>query len=110
MAGPGREQLSGIIEVDETSIGGTESGGKRGRGTGNKAHVVIAVELDGKRLGQVRMRVIKEAAGETLRAFIRENMSKDSKIITDGGTGHSKLNTEGYGHEIDTHGDTKQTE
>jgi hypothetical protein len=30
------------------------------------------------------MRVIEEAAGETLKAFIRENISKGSKIITDG--------------------------
>ena len=109
MVRPGREQLSGTIEVDETYIGGTESGGKRGRGTENKALVVIAVELDGKRLGRVRMRVIKEATGETLGAFISENIAKGSKIITDGWSGYSKLDTEGYGHEIYTRGDTKQT-
>jgi hypothetical protein len=71
MARSGREPLSGTIEVDETSIGGTEHGGKRGRGTGNKALAVIAVELDGKRLGRVRMRVTEEATGKTLKAFIQ---------------------------------------
>ena len=45
MVRPGRERLHGSIEVDETYVGGAEKGGKRGRGTENKAIVVIAVEL-----------------------------------------------------------------
>jgi transposase-like protein len=110
MARSGREPLSGTIEVDETYIGGAESGGKRGRGTENKALVVIAVELDGKRLGRVRMRAIEEASGETLKAFIGENTSKGSKIITDGWPGHSKVDAEGYDHEMYTRSGTKQTE
>jgi transposase-like protein len=71
---------------------------------------VTAVELDGKRLGRVKMRVIEDASGETLGAFIRENIAEGSKIITDGWSGYSKLNTEGYVHEIYTRSDTKQTE
>jgi len=39
-----REQLSGEVEVDETLIGGIETGGKRGRGT-SKEVVAIAVAL-----------------------------------------------------------------
>lgn len=54
--------------------------------------------------------MIEEAAGETLKAFIRENIAKGGEIIMDGWSGHSKLDTEGYGHEIYTHGDTKRTE
>jgi transposase-like protein len=110
MVQSGREPLSGTIEVDEIYIGGTEHGGKCGRGTGNKALVVIAVELDGKRLGWVRMLVIEEAIGETLKAFIRENISKGSKIIADRWLGYSKLDMEGYDHEIYSHSGTKQTE
>jgi hypothetical protein len=56
------------------------------------------------------MRVIEDASGETLGAFIRENIAKGGKIITDGWSGYSKLHTEGYGYEIYTRGDTKQTE
>jgi hypothetical protein len=52
MARPGRERLSGAIEVDETCLGGFERGGKRGRGTGNKEPVAMAVEREGKRLGR----------------------------------------------------------
>ena len=39
-----RERLSGEIEVDETMIGGVDTGGKRGRGASKKI-VVIAVAL-----------------------------------------------------------------
>jgi hypothetical protein len=56
------------------------------------------------------MRVIEEAAGETLKAFISENISKGGKIIRDGWSGYSKSDTEGYDHEIYTRSGTKQAE
>jgi hypothetical protein len=40
-----RTKLSGLVEVDETYIGGEEHSGSTGRGTGNKVLVEIAVEL-----------------------------------------------------------------
>ena len=44
MVTPGRNRLAGIIEVDESYIGG-EKPGKRGRGATGKALIVIAVEI-----------------------------------------------------------------
>ena len=44
MVFPGRNKLSGKIEVDETLVGGKRSG-KRGRGAEGKSLVVIAVEI-----------------------------------------------------------------
>ena len=44
MVRPGRSPLNGIVEVDETLIGGEDHGGKRGRGAGRKSIVIIAVE------------------------------------------------------------------
>ena len=56
-----RERLSGIVEIDESLMGGVEHGGKRGRGT-DKAIVVIAVELkEPKGFGRIRMRRIPDA-------------------------------------------------
>lgn len=41
MVRPGRERLSGTVEVDETYIGGTREG-KRGRGADGKVLVLVA--------------------------------------------------------------------
>lgn len=50
-----REQLSGIVEIDESFVGGVDLGGKRGRGT-DKAIVVIAVEIkEPMGFGRIRM-------------------------------------------------------
>jgi len=46
----GREKLSGIVEVDETYIGGEETGtGKQGKGAEEKCLVVVATECIEKR-------------------------------------------------------------
>src|ERR1039458_3550507 len=47
MVRPGRERLSGSVEVDETYLGGLEEG-MRGRQSENKAVIVVAAEKDGK--------------------------------------------------------------
>ena len=43
MVRPGRDKLSGIVEVNETLIGGVHAG-KRGRGAEGKTLVLIAAE------------------------------------------------------------------
>jgi hypothetical protein len=56
------------------------------------------------------MRVIRDAAREFPGVFIRENISKGSKIITDGWPAYSKLEAEGYCHEIYTQSEATQAE
>ena len=43
MVRPGRDRLSGTVEVDKTYIGGKRQG-KRGRGAAGKSLLLIAVE------------------------------------------------------------------
>ena len=47
MVRPGRDNLSGEIEVDETYVGGAEEG-KRGRGAETKAIIAVAAEKSGR--------------------------------------------------------------
>ena len=62
---PGRNRLAGPVEVDETYIGGEESGLRGGRARGKKVLTGIAVEVREPRgLGRGRMR----AAPVALRA------------------------------------------
>jgi transposase-like protein len=98
MVRPGRDNLSGFIEVDETYIGGLEEG-LRGRGAGNKALVVIATQMvEKKKIGRIRMAKIPDASSESLQGFIRSSIEPGSTIITDAWTGYSGL--EGYRHKI----------
>jgi transposase-like protein len=101
MVRPHRELLSGVIEVDETYIGGIESdSNNRGRGAETKTLVVVATECIGKQIGRVRFMVIPDASTESLKPFVEQNISKGSTVITDGWTGYTFLtNDENFIHE-----------
>lgn len=100
MVRPGRENLTGEVEVDETYIGVDEIGtGKQGRGADEKSLVVVATECVGKKIGRVRFKIIPNASSDSLLPFIEENVEKGSTIITDGWTGYSPLSeNKDYNH------------
>lgn len=99
MVRPGRERLSGRIEVDETYVGGTEEG-LRGRKTEKKALVAVAVEENGRATGRIRMARIRDASASSLEAFIEESIELGSLVHTDGWQGYSGLKQLGYKHEV----------
>ena len=68
--------LDGIVEVDETYVGGKKPG-KRGRGAAGKAIVVGAT----KRGGEARLQVVSGIDRQTLHAFIRSQTSPDTEAI-----------------------------
>lgn len=95
-----RSQLSGIVEVDESFVGGETHGGKRGRGTG-KSIVVIAVEIkQPKGFGRVRMRHIPDSSGDSLVPFICDMIAPGSVVRTDGWKGYNSVTDHGYQREI----------
>ena len=92
MVREGREKLSGIVEVDETYIGGEEIGtGKQGRGAEEKMLLVVATECIGRKIGRVRFKIISDASTENLLPFVEDNIEHGSEIITDGWSGYSFL-------------------
>jgi transposase-like protein len=99
MVRPGRERLSGRVEVDESYLGGPEEG-TRGRGTRNKALIAVAAEEDGKGIGRIRMRRIPSAAARELHAFVKDTVEPGSTIHTDGWNSYQGLEQEGYQHEV----------
>ena len=103
---PERDKLTGNVEVDETFIGGEESGKKKdgknktGRGSDEKIIVVVATECKGKQIGRVRFKCIDSASSENLMKFIEDNIAYGSNIITDGWSGYSPLSeSKDYKHE-----------
>lgn len=97
MVAPNREPLRGVVEVDETYIGGPKPG-KRGRGAGGKSLVVGAVEDRGEVAGRVRLQRIPNFMGETLAAFVEANVDHGATIKTDGLEGYEVLDKEHYRH------------
>jgi hypothetical protein len=66
MVRPGRDRLTGRVEVDETYWEAGEEG-VRGRILVNRALMAIAVEQVGRRgLGRIRMRRISDASADRL--------------------------------------------
>ena len=95
----GRDRLKGTVEVDKTFIGGTKKNIK-GRNTVTKTLVVIAVEVKEKNLGRIRFKIIPDASGESLISFIKETISPDSVVITDGWLGYAALKKNNYVHVV----------
>lgn len=100
-----RRMLFGVVEADETFIGG-EKEGIRGRGALGKALVAGAVEIvEGKKgkpmAGRVRLQSVLDASSESLiDDFIVNNVQKHSMIITDGWAGYAGLKKNGYDHVV----------
>lgn len=99
MVRPGRDLLSGRVEVDETYLGGLEEG-LRGRKTQSKALIVVAAQEDGRGIGRIRMRLVPDASAESLHRFVQDSVQPGSVIHTDGWRGYSGLNAKGYVHEV----------
>jgi transposase-like protein len=102
MVRPGRDKLSGTVEVDETFIGGSQSG-KRGRGAEKKELVLVAVERTEKGMGRIRLKHIANASGQVLEQAVTELVEPGSIVSTDGWRGYSRLGTKGYTHIVVSH-------
>jgi transposase-like protein len=99
MVRPGRDHLTGRVEVDETQIGGVTRG-RKGRGNPGKALVVIAAQEDGKGIGRIRMARIPDGSAENLHAFVGNVIALKSQIHTDGWKPYQGLEALGYEHRI----------
>jgi transposase-like protein len=99
MVRPGRDRLTGTVEVDETLLGGLEEGAY-GRKTEKKAMIAVAAEARGKRIGRIRLRRIADATADSLQAFVQEAVEPGSLLHTDGLLSYDRLEKHGYRHRI----------
>lgn len=95
MVRPGRELLSGDVEVDETFLGGVRKGGKAKQ---NKMIVMIAAEARGEGIGRIRLRQVPTLEADDLGAFVKASVMPGSRVVTDGWPSYRPLARAGYRH------------
>ena len=99
MVRPDRDQLSGVVELDEVFIG-NETRGKAGGVKDNCAAMIAVESLPGRKLGRVRIEVADVARStRSLMDFATRTIEKGSTIRTDGAINLRRLSTLGYQHE-----------
>lgn len=115
MVNESRSPLSGLVEADETIIGGPAKG-KKGRGVTQSIHkalVIGAVEVlsyvDKKgvlreKAGRLRLSLIDHADEKTIGTFMTENVLTGTMVHTDGWRGYSKTALSGYEHVAQVQG------
>jgi len=88
--------LGGTVELDDTYIGGKRAG-KRGRGAGGKASVLVACENHDGYPRYIAMKVIRSVSKKEIELFTKENIKPTATVRTDGYpsnngvNGHAKL-------------------
>ena len=96
MVRPDRDRLSGLVEVDETFVGGEDS--RDGTWVEKKAVVVIAAEEDDSGIGRIRMATVPAPTRKSLHRFVSEAIEPGSVVHTDGRRAFEKLDELGYEH------------
>tara|TARA_B100000315_G_C14544155_1_gene572390 strand:+ start:106 stop:1047 length:942 start_codon:yes stop_codon:yes gene_type:complete len=101
---PLASKLKGVVEVDETYVGGKprkdKGKNKRGRGT-KKIPVVALVE----RKGKVISKPVDKVNAKTLKFAIKENVNKKSTIMTDEWKSYRGIGKDFQGgHKVVNHG------
>jgi len=110
MVNGSRHPLVGLVEVDETYIGGPAKG-YRGRGVRkapNKSLVIGAIEVEvyqdkkskklKERAGRIRLKILQDASGAEIEDFLLANVRPASSIKSDGWASYTKKTMEAYDH------------
>jgi len=101
MAWPSREQLAGVVEVDETFVAVPDPAKRLGKAKKSnntiKALVAIAVEVpDQKGFGRVRLRQIPFPSEQYLLPFVLDAVKVGACVHTDGSAAYRSLEEHGY--------------
>ena len=94
--------LDGIVELDDTYIGTSDHGKKRGRGT-SKMKIMVAVSktINGAPK-YVKMKVLPDLRGVTIGKFAKKNIAEFSRVETDNYRSLRKPLAEKYFHSYET--------
>ena len=92
--------LDGVVEIDETYVGGKTSGGKRGRGAPNKTVVMGMLQRD----GDIVTEIVPNVRKATLEQHIDDHVADGATVNTDELYSYNGLGDKGYDHDTVSHG------
>ena len=107
MVRPDREQLKGVVEVDETYLAISdrdapmpEDQRKRRKNRTHQVLIVLAVELlQPKGFGRIRLRRIDNDSAEQVVPFVQTHIELGAQVRTDGSAAYRELSNLGYDHQ-----------
>jgi hypothetical protein len=80
-----KAKLEGRVEIDDASLGGERSGGKRGRGAAGKTPIVAAVETTPDRKPRrLKLTVVKGFRKKEVEKLAKRDFAAGSNIVSDG--------------------------
>jgi len=100
--------FKGIVEIDETYIGGAQrnhskqkrqlrkESGLNFTGMQHKQAVIGLLE----RAGRIKLEVLEKAHGKTIKPIIEQTVSKEASLVTDGFGGYSGLDKTYKEHQV----------
>ena len=93
--------LSGIVEIDDTYVGGRKknSPGHSGRGSEGKTIIFGTVE----RKGRIKLEVVPNLQKKTVAPILQNNVEPGTKIMTDEFAAYKRFGSLGYSQESVTH-------
>jgi transposase-like protein len=86
-----RYSLGGLIELDDTYIGGTKKSGKRGRGARSKVPVLVAVETRPKGCAHVALTKLASLSSPHVKPFVHQKVQDDALVLSDGFSTYQSL-------------------
>lgn len=95
-------KFSGIVEVDETYIGG-KGPGTHGRGASNK---IPAIGIKERTSGMVQMQALHDVSAKNLAAFIRKRTKRAASVHTDEFSSYLWLDSSEFVHRSVNHSKT----
>jgi transposase-like protein len=78
-----RYTLQGVVELDDTYIGGKRKPGKRGRGARSKVPVLVVVESRPKGCGHVALSKLESLTSQWAKSFLDQKVQQEALILSD---------------------------
>lgn len=93
-------KLAGLIEIDDSFLGGPDEGGKRGRGS-NKTAVVIEVATHEKSMSYAKMGIVDSVSKKEIESLVKKDLKEKQKVRTDGFRAYGIVEELGHSHEVE---------